>query len=65
MDEQLKQSALFAIMAMAITVTIFQLVFNSGMFGSDILFRKFFIGLGIGAVVGGAVFGVMHLLNKR
>lgn len=69
MDEQLKQSAMIAIIAMAITVIIYQIIFTSGMFGEPIqtgtfIFR-FLLGIVIGAVVGGVVFGAMQMLNKR
>jgi hypothetical protein len=63
MDEQTKQQVLFAVIAMALTVTIYQIGFNSGFF-APFGWVKLIVGLLIGAAVGGAVFGVMKAINR-
>jgi hypothetical protein len=64
MDESLKQKAMAGFIAFNITVIIYQIGFNSGLFGAEISFLKFLLALLLGGVVGGIAFGVMHLLQR-
>lgn len=56
MDENLKQRLLMAVLAFNITIIVYQIGFNSGLFGNDYSHVKLAIGLVAAAAVGGAAY---------
>lgn len=64
MDEETKQQVLVSVIVMALTVTIYQIVFNSGMIAGDFSWIKLVLAVIIGAAAGGATYGVMKAMNR-
>jgi hypothetical protein len=64
MDELTKQKAMFSFIAFNLGVVLFQLVFNTGLFGYEMAWSKFLLAILFGAIVGGITFGIVHVLQK-
>ena len=64
MDDAQKQRLLVAIIAFNLTVLIFQVVFNMGMFGFAFTWGKLALAVVLGAVVGGGTYGAMQFLQR-
>ena len=64
MDDQLKARLYPAAVAAGLTVIIYQLAFNANLFGFRFEWYKLALGLLIGAVIGGAVYAVLHFTQK-
>ena len=60
MDEVTKQKLLFSVVAFNIVVVLYQIIANSNPFS----WGRLLIGMLIGAVVAGIVFGVMHFMSR-
>ena len=61
MDDAQKQKAMIALAAFSVTVSIYQLLFNSSKFSLVGLLLGFLLG----GIIGGAAYGISHYLQNR
>ena len=64
MDEYLKQRLMMAALAFNITIIVYQIGFNSGMFGNDYSHFKLAIGLVIAAVLAGVAYVGVQMTQR-
>jgi hypothetical protein len=65
MDDQVKQRVMYALIAGNLAVIVFQIVFNSGLFGGAFQWSMLAVGVVIGlAVAAGTYFAVQALEPK-
>ena len=62
MDENLKAKLIPPLIGFNMTVILYQLIFNSGLFGSTFSVLNFLLGVLLGLVIGGITFAVNHFL---
>ena len=62
MDDDLKAKLMPSFIGFNITVILYQILFNSGLFGTSFSFLNFMLGVLLGLVVGGITFAVNHFL---
>jgi hypothetical protein len=64
MDETLKRRVMFAIVAFNLTIILYQLIFNSGVFGFPFTWGKLAIGLVIAAAAAGVGYAVAQFTER-